>query len=77
MPPISTTGGEHSNLAIARGTLTEEERYMINDHIIQTIPGMLEMLPFPRHLRRCRQIAGATTSGSMALATHASYRVSG
>jgi len=35
------------NLAIARGTLTEEERYKINDHIVQTIV-MLNRLPFPK-----------------------------
>ncbi|WP_429155043.1 HD domain-containing phosphohydrolase [Aeromonas media] len=49
--------GEHYNLAIGRGTLTEEERYKINDHIIQTIR-MLERLPFPRHLRKVPEIAG-------------------
>jgi HD-GYP domain-containing protein (c-di-GMP phosphodiesterase class II) len=49
--------GELYNLTIARGTLTEEERYKINDHIVQTIK-MLEALPFPRHLRRVPEIAG-------------------
>lgn len=49
--------GERYNLAIGRGTLTEEERYKINDHIIQTIR-MLERLPFPRHLRKVPEIAG-------------------
>ena len=49
--------GERYNLAIGRGTLTEEERYKINDHIIQTIR-MLEKLPFPRHLRKVPEIAG-------------------
>ena len=29
--------GELYNLSIGRGTLTEEERYKINDHIVQTI----------------------------------------
>ncbi|WP_042010476.1 HD domain-containing phosphohydrolase [Aeromonas fluvialis] len=50
--------GERYNLAISRGTLTEEERYKINDHIIQTIR-MLERLPFPRHLRKVPEIAGS------------------
>lgn len=49
--------GERYNLAIGRGTLTEEERYKINEHIIQTIR-MLEHLPFPRHLHSVPEIAG-------------------
>src|SRR6218665_3601204 len=49
--------GELYNLSIGRGTLTEEERYKINDHIVQTIK-MLEALPFPRHLRAVPEIAG-------------------
>jgi len=49
--------GELYNLSIERGTLTEEERYKINDHIVQTIR-MLEELPFPRHLKRVPEIAG-------------------
>ncbi|MDO6575396.1 HD-GYP domain-containing protein, partial [Staphylococcus pasteuri_A] len=35
----------------------EEERYKINDHIVQTII-MLEKLPFPDHLRLVPEIAG-------------------
>ncbi|KAF0811819.1 3'3'-cGAMP-specific phosphodiesterase 3 [Andreprevotia sp. IGB-42] len=49
--------GEIYNLAVARGTLSEEERYKINEHIVQTIV-MLNKLPFPRHLRRVPEIAG-------------------
>jgi hypothetical protein len=49
--------GEIYNLSIGRGTLTEEDRYKINDHIVQTII-MLEALPFPRHLRRVPEYAG-------------------
>jgi HD-GYP domain-containing protein (c-di-GMP phosphodiesterase class II) len=49
--------GEVYNLSIGRGTLTEEDRYKINDHIVQTII-MLEALPFPRHLRRVPEYAG-------------------
>ena len=49
--------GEIYNLAIARGTLTEEERYKINDHIMQTII-MLSKLPFPGHLRAVPELAG-------------------
>ena len=49
--------GELYNLKIARGTLTAEERYKINDHIVQTII-MLDQLPFPKHLRRVPEYAG-------------------
>lgn len=49
--------GEVYNLSIARGTLTEEERFKINEHIIQTIV-MLENMPFPKHLKRVPEYAG-------------------
>jgi HD-GYP domain-containing protein (c-di-GMP phosphodiesterase class II) len=49
--------GELYNLSIRRGTLTAEERYHINDHIVQTIV-MLEALPFPKNLRRVPEWAG-------------------
>lgn len=49
--------GEIYNLCIGRGTLTEEERFKINDHIVQTIV-MLDSLPFPKHLERVPEIAG-------------------
>lgn len=49
--------GEIYNLCISRGTLTNEERFKINDHIVQTIV-MLESLPFPKHLERVPEIAG-------------------
>ena len=49
--------GEVYNLAISRGTLTAEDRFHINDHIVQTII-MLESLPLPRNLRRVPEIAG-------------------
>ncbi len=50
--------GELYNLSIARGTLTNEERFKINDHIVQTII-MLDQLPYPRHLERVPEYAGA------------------
>jgi HD-GYP domain-containing protein (c-di-GMP phosphodiesterase class II) len=56
-PPHKANLGEVYNLSIRRGTLTEEERYHINDHIVQTII-MLEALPYPRHLRRVPEWAG-------------------
>lgn len=49
--------GELYNLAVRRGTLTEEERRTINDHIVVTIK-MLESLPFPKKLRNVPEIAG-------------------
>jgi hypothetical protein len=49
--------GELHNLCISRGTLTREERYLINHHIVQTIR-MLERLPFPAHLQNVTEIAG-------------------
>ncbi len=49
--------GEIHNLAISRGTLTDEDRFIINDHIVQTII-MLSRLPFPKHLRGIPEIAG-------------------
>ncbi|MBO6935432.1 MAG: GAF domain-containing protein [Deltaproteobacteria bacterium] len=48
---------EIENLSISRGTLTEEERLIINGHMVQTIQ-MLEALPFPRNLRRVPEYAG-------------------
>lgn len=49
--------GEIHSLLVTRGTLTDEERYKINDHIVQTIV-MLDKLPFPRHLAQVPEIAG-------------------
>ena len=49
--------GELYNLSILRGTLTAEDRYHINDHIVQTII-MLEGLPFPKSLKRVPEWAG-------------------
>jgi len=49
--------GELHNLTISRGTLTEEERFKIEDHIVQT-QIMLSRLPFPKHLRNVPEIAG-------------------
>jgi HD-GYP domain-containing protein (c-di-GMP phosphodiesterase class II) len=48
---------EVRNLTISKGTLTPEERLIINGHMVQTI-NMLEALPFPRNLRRVPEYAG-------------------
>jgi HD-GYP domain-containing protein (c-di-GMP phosphodiesterase class II) len=45
------------NLTISRGTLTREERLIINGHMVQTIR-MLERLPFPEDLKRVPEYAG-------------------
>ncbi|WP_272870225.1 HD domain-containing phosphohydrolase [Aliivibrio fischeri] len=49
--------GEVYNLLIQRGTLNNEERFIINNHIIQTIQ-MLEALPFPKTMKDIAKIAG-------------------
>lgn len=49
--------GELYNLSIPKGTLTAEERKVINDHIVVTIK-MLDSLPFPKQLRRVPEYAG-------------------
>ncbi len=51
------TDDELHNLLISRGTLTNDERIVINGHMVQTIR-MLEALPFPRHLKRVPEYAG-------------------
>lgn len=48
---------EVKNLNIAKGTLTDEEREIINNHIVVTI-NMLESLPYPKALRRVPEYAG-------------------
>ena len=49
--------GEVYNLLVKRGTLTEEERYKINEHMIHGIM-MLERMPFPKALQRVPEYAG-------------------
>ncbi len=49
--------GELYNLSIKRGTLSNEERFIINGHMVQTIK-MLEELPYPSHLKNVPIIAG-------------------
>ena len=57
VPADAFNYGELHNLAVGRGTLTDEERFKINDHIVQTIV-MLERLPFPPNLARVPEYAG-------------------
>lgn len=56
-PTNLLTENETYNLNIARGTLTSEERTIINNHIVVTI-NMLESLPYPKDLRRVPEYAG-------------------
>ena len=56
VPALRYNRGELANLSIGRGTLTDEDRYKINEHIVQTIR-MLDELPFPRHLKAVPEIA--------------------
>ncbi len=56
-PEFRYNRGELYNLAISRGTLTAEDRFHINDHIIQTIL-MLRTLPFPKTMSRVPDWAG-------------------
>ena len=57
VPELLYDRGELHNLTVSRGTLSAEERYKINEHIVQTIV-MLTQLPFPRHLQSVPEIAG-------------------
>ncbi|MBY0407653.1 MAG: hypothetical protein K2Q01_08165, partial [Rickettsiales bacterium] len=58
---IAAEGGiseeERQNLSVRRGTLTDAERKIMNDHMVHTC-AMLEALPFPKHLRRVPEYAG-------------------
>jgi HD-GYP domain-containing protein (c-di-GMP phosphodiesterase class II) len=51
------TTDEVKNLTIRAGTLTDEERKVINHHIVATIR-MLEALPWPKHLTKVPEYAG-------------------
>jgi len=48
---------ELANLSIRRGTLNQEERKIMEGHMVHTL-AMLEQLPFPRHLQRVPEYAG-------------------
>lgn len=63
---VDESGNDHSlisddesmNLQISRGTLNDEEREIINGHVVTTIR-LLEELPFPEEMRNVPEIAGA------------------
>lgn len=52
------TEDEVKNLCIRKGTLTDAERKIIEDHTVVTID-MLSRLPFPKRLSRVPEFAGA------------------
>ncbi|MEN8147852.1 MAG: HD domain-containing phosphohydrolase [Campylobacterota bacterium] len=49
--------GEIYNLCIEKGTLTEEERFKIQEHVIMSIK-MLEQLPYTDEMKRIPEYAG-------------------
>jgi hypothetical protein len=49
--------GEKYNLSVARGTLTPEERFKIEEHVVMTIK-LLERVPLPEHYRSITKYAG-------------------
>ena len=49
IPDLLSNKGELYNLRVSRGTLTQEDRFRINEHMISTIK-MLDSLPFPDDL---------------------------
>jgi len=49
--------GELYNLSIEKGTLTKEERFKIDEHVIMSIK-MLEQIPFPKQLSKIPEYAG-------------------
>ncbi len=51
------TDNEIQNLSIKRGTLTDEERIVIQNHVVLTIK-MLQKLPWPKKLSRVTEWAG-------------------
>ena len=57
LPEHAYNRGELHNLTITRGTLTPEERFKINEHIVQTIC-MLDALPLPDRLANVPRLAG-------------------
>lgn len=57
LPAHAYNRGEVHNLTIRRGTLSPEERFKINEHMVQTIC-MLDALPLPDRLANVPRLAG-------------------
>ena len=58
VPEYERNLGELYNLSVKKGTLTKEERFKINEHIIMTIK-MLEDIPFTQDLKKVLEYAGS------------------
>ncbi|MBH9552333.1 HD domain-containing phosphohydrolase [Inhella gelatinilytica] len=58
LPEQQQHQGELHNLSVRRGTLTDEDRFRINDHIVQTYI-MLKGLPWPEDLARVPEYAAS------------------
>lgn len=56
LPSHQQNLGELHNLSIRRGTLTDEDRFKINDHMVQTYI-MLKGLPWPAGLEQVPELA--------------------
>ena len=52
------TEDEIRNLSISRGTLTQEDREVINNHVAMTYK-MLNALPWPKHLKNVAEYAAS------------------
>ncbi|BDY13076.1 HD domain-containing phosphohydrolase [Hydrogenimonas cancrithermarum] len=57
VPTYLYNQGEIYNLCVEKGTLTPEERFKIEEHVIMTIR-MLERLPYPKSMKRIPEYAG-------------------
>lgn len=57
VPEVMYDRGEIYNLSVEQGTLTDEERFKINEHVAQTIV-MLDKLPLPAKLKNVPEYAG-------------------
>ena len=55
-PEPLLTENEVYNLSTRRGTITPEERQIMNDHMVHTV-NMLESMPWPKHLQRVPEYA--------------------
>lgn len=56
LPAQQQHQGELHNLTVSRGTLTDEDRFRINEHIVQTLI-MLKGLPWPAELAQVPELA--------------------
>jgi HD-GYP domain-containing protein (c-di-GMP phosphodiesterase class II) len=56
-PKSLLNADELKNLSVKRGTLNDDEREIVNNHIVATIK-ILESLPFPKKLKNVPEYAG-------------------